>query len=68
MPEFDGVSGETDNVVRMGGVAKDDAAAEDVTRDTYGFSGADVTSREGDPEEARRRADQLLSGRERLFE
>ena len=67
MPDFDDSAPE-DDVVRMGGVAKDDASMEDVTRDTYGFSGADVTSREGNPDEARRRADQLLSGRERLFE
>jgi hypothetical protein len=67
MPEFEDSPAER-NVVRMGGVAKDDAATEDVTRDTYGFSGTDVTEAEGSPEEARRRADQLLSGRERLYE
>ena len=67
MREFDDSAGEP-NVVRMGGVAKDDAAAEDVTRDTYGFSGTDAIEADGTPEEARRRADQLLSGRERLYE
>ena len=52
------------DIVRKGGVAPTDADAEDVTRDSYGFTGSRNISEEQeeqpDHETARRRATEVL--------
>jgi hypothetical protein len=48
------------NPVRDGGIAREDAAAEDVSRDTYGFTGSKNIDTEVSPDEARRRVDEIL--------
>jgi hypothetical protein len=49
------------DVVKKGGVAPDDAAVDDVTRDTYGFTGTKHEAETADDHEAaRRRAEEVL--------
>ena len=48
------------NIVKEGGVGKSDAEVEDVSRDTYGFTGSPNTEEQMSPEEARRRAEEVL--------
>jgi hypothetical protein len=48
------------NIVKQGGVAKDEADAEDVSRDSYGYTGSSNTGEQADPDEARRRAEEVL--------
>jgi hypothetical protein len=48
------------NPVRDGGVAPDDAATEDVTRDTYGFTESPTPESDLSPADARRRVNEIL--------
>jgi hypothetical protein len=48
------------NIVREGGIGGSDAQGEDVSRDTYGFTGSPNTEEQMSPEEARRRAEEVL--------
>jgi hypothetical protein len=51
----------SNDVVKKGGVAPDDAAADDVTRDTYGFTGTrNVAETADDAGATRRRAEEVL--------
>jgi hypothetical protein len=52
------------NPVRDGGIAREDAAAEDVSRDTYGFTGSTNIDTDMSPDEARRRVDEILPDEE----
>jgi hypothetical protein len=48
-----------DSIVKKGGIGTD-ADAEDVSRDTYGFTGSENVEGEMSPEEARERLDEIL--------
>ena len=53
------VSGGGDSIVKKGGIGTD-ADAEDVSRDTYGFTGSENVEGGMSPEEARERLDEIL--------
>ena len=48
-----------ESVVRKGGIASE-ADADDVSRDTYGFTGSGNAGSDMSPEDARERLDELL--------
>jgi hypothetical protein len=68
VPASGGNSGDTepspagergDSIVKKGGIGTD-ADAEDVSRDTYGFTGSENIEGGMSPEEARERLDEIL--------